>query len=1002
MKHCTQCGTPRSSPISRFCVSCGYKFPESVQIPKCNSCGGNVSGKFCTLCGTPTSENKVKEPVQRKVSTLNVNESGSLKKTNLFTKLPVTSQPSKIFTTSASTIPPPPPNSTTVPPPPPPTSTTVPPPPPTSTIVPPPPPPTSTTVPPPPPPISTTVPPPPPIISTTDSQICNSCKAPCSTKFCTKCGKTVDGGSRISINSPKIQSLGNTNSKSESSKDSIQNKRVSISQPNTESKIKKGPIISSATLLTGYGAEIRNVPTKRPPPQKTCERCNAPRNSKFCTQCGFRNEVSSSNTDSNPPPAFFEAMQQVYDIPKSFLKLTSANTIKETNPTVSHNRVFTPPPPPPPTTESSTAPPLVIKPCPKCGSGRQSRLCSSCGFVEYNEALDEINRKSLKQKVDTLKGTKRVIKSNEKDSESKENDNDPNKDNRRSWKQKADTLKGLKRDEKSSETKEQIEIDTNDPEKDNRRSWKQKADTLKGFKRDEKSSELKDQTETDMDDPTKDNRRSWKQRSDALNKLDSKVDESSENFDENEVRSWKQKYNSIRNSRTASHSSIPIFEKILSSSSSNLPILTSSPSTRITVTRKPKSFTDPNLDPQKRVLLEIVETEEDYIEDLSVIINSYMNPLESELIITKDESNNIFSNITYILSANKELLELLRQNLTPEGVADAFIQKCSLFRIYSTYCSNQQQGGQMVGKLKEQYAKFDTFLQVAQARPESQSLDLNSYLIKPVQRICKYPLLLRELIKVTTDPGDTQKLQEAFKKVDELLIYINDKKRDAEAKDKVKDIANKLLGAENIKLVSPQRRYLSEGEMFVYSSTNKKPKSGRYYLFNDLFLYTRKQGSKFKLKALIELDKAYIRFVSIYEKTVFELIHPGVADPIPISMETEDGLINLMADVQDAIDKLKEETKKNTIDIKKLTQAKQLPSNEQITLNCEYYDKRTTQVPKQGLSYEYFSQHICAIFEVEKLTILYNNNYVESQVELDQILKEDKEEYEIALYDAID
>ncbi len=72
---------------------------------------------------------------------------------------------------------------------------------------------------------------------------------------------------------------------------------------------------------------------------------------------------------------------------------------------------------------------------------------------------------------------------------------------------------------------------------------------------------------------------------------------------------------------------------------------------------------------------------------------------------------------------------------------------------------------------------------------------------------------------------------------------MNDKKRDAESFHKLKDIAkNKLVGAENYKLILPQRRYVSEGEINVY--TNSKLKPAYYFLLNDLFLLTRKKGSK--------------------------------------------------------------------------------------------------------------------------------------------------------------
>ena len=59
--------------------------------------------------------------------------------------------------------------------------------------------------------------------------------------------------------------------------------------------------------------------------------------------------------------------------------------------------------------------------------------------------------------------------------------------------------------------------------------------------------------------------------------------------------------------------------------------------------------------------------------------------------------------------------------------------------------------------------------------PESRGLNLESFLIKPVQRICKYPLLIRELIKYTSPTHkDHPSLGQAMEKIENLVALVNE------------------------------------------------------------------------------------------------------------------------------------------------------------------------------------------------------------------------------------
>lgn len=85
------------------------------------------------------------------------------------------------------------------------------------------------------------------------------------------------------------------------------------------------------------------------------------------------------------------------------------------------------------------------------------------------------------------------------------------------------------------------------------------------------------------------------------------------------------------------------------------------------------------------------------------------------------------------------------------------------------------------------------FLQHCLLKPECRSLDLGSFLLKPVQRICKYPLLLKALLKVTPEShADFGPLTRAYDKAKEVVEMVNEQRREVEVKLKVNAVMKKL------------------------------------------------------------------------------------------------------------------------------------------------------------------------------------------------------------------
>jgi len=158
----------------------------------------------------------------------------------------------------------------------------------------------------------------------------------------------------------------------------------------------------------------------------------------------------------------------------------------------------------------------------------------------------------------------------------------------------------------------------------------------------------------------------------------------------------------------------------------------------------------------KGVFEELITTEKQYIENLEVITDLFIRPLKQREILNKIQLSNLFSNVeTLYLQVNCELLkrfEALELKLHKEecnlesllkNIGEIFCEFAPLFKLYAVYCSNQPNIHDRILQFKEENSKFDNFLKRTQKKRECRKLDLEAFLITPLQRLCKYPLLLR-------------------------------------------------------------------------------------------------------------------------------------------------------------------------------------------------------------------------------------------------------------------
>ncbi|XP_035312818.1 guanine nucleotide exchange factor DBS isoform X1 [Cricetulus griseus] len=179
---------------------------------------------------------------------------------------------------------------------------------------------------------------------------------------------------------------------------------------------------------------------------------------------------------------------------------------------------------------------------------------------------------------------------------------------------------------------------------------------------------------------------------------------------------------------------------------------------------------------RRHVMNELLDTERAYVEELLCVLEGYAaemdNPLMAHLISTglQNKKNILFGNMEEIYHFhNRIFLRELESCIDcPELVGRCFLERMEEFQIYEKYCQNKPRSESLWRQCSD-----CPFFQECQKKLDHK-LSLDSYLLKPVQRITKYQLLLKEMLKYSKNCEGAEDLQEALSSILGILKAVND------------------------------------------------------------------------------------------------------------------------------------------------------------------------------------------------------------------------------------
>ncbi|XP_037830030.1 rho guanine nucleotide exchange factor 26 isoform X2 [Kryptolebias marmoratus] len=258
---------------------------------------------------------------------------------------------------------------------------------------------------------------------------------------------------------------------------------------------------------------------------------------------------------------------------------------------------------------------------------------------------------------------------------------------------------------------------------------------------------------------------------------------------------------------------------------------------------------------RQEAIFEVISSEHSYLHSLEILIRMFKNSSELREAMTKTEHHHLFSNISDVLEASKkfftELEERHQQNIVIDDISDIVWKHAeSNFDPYVKYCSNEVYQQRTLQKLVSKNPAFKEVLTRIEGHPDCKNLPMISFLILPMQRITRLPLLMDTICQKT--PKDSARYEECkrtLQAVSKVVRKCNEGARTMERTEMMYTINSQLeFKIKPFPLVSSSRWMVKRGELttFVGDSGIFLKRTSRhqvyFFLFNDVLIITRKKS----------------------------------------------------------------------------------------------------------------------------------------------------------------
>jgi len=189
---------------------------------------------------------------------------------------------------------------------------------------------------------------------------------------------------------------------------------------------------------------------------------------------------------------------------------------------------------------------------------------------------------------------------------------------------------------------------------------------------------------------------------------------------------------------------------------------------------------------RQATIKEILDSELSYCHDLKLIKQHFNDALLSNGLLSVQEVHTIFGNVGKLIDVSKKFISQLENHIklvSEDGdehynevkIGRLICESSAMFLAFETYCLHYNTAITLIEQLRKENLLFNLFLQASlKDNAALRRIDLKTFLMIPVQRIMKYPLLLKRLHKATHHShADRSDIAKANDKITNILHHIN-------------------------------------------------------------------------------------------------------------------------------------------------------------------------------------------------------------------------------------